>query len=63
MKLKDLENVLRSTRGVIQFAIIWDEKECKNLEDGCSVEYAVKEYGERTVKRISAYGNKLIITV
>lgn len=63
MKLKDLGNVLRSTHGAIQFAIIWDEKECKDLENGCSVEYAVKEYGERTVKRINAYGNKLVITV
>lgn len=63
MTLKDLSPVLRSRRDNIQTAIIWDEKECRDLENGCSVEYAIKEYGDRPVKRIEAFENNLLITV
>ena len=63
MKLKDLSSVLHSRRGYIQSAIIWDETECRDLENGCSVEYAIKEYGERSVKRVEAYENSLLITI
>lgn len=63
LKLKNLAPVLRSNRGNIQQAIVWDETERKDLENGCSVEYAVSKYGDRTVKRIEAFENHLLITV
>lgn len=63
LKLKDLGPILYSRRGNIQHAIIWDETERRDLENGCSVEYAVKEYGARPVKRIEAFENQLLITV
>ena len=63
LKLKDLSRILRSGCGNIQYAVIWHEAECRELENGCSVEYAIKEYGERPVKRIGALDNNLIITV
>lgn len=63
MKLKDLKSVLYSTRGYIQFAIVYDRVNNTDLENGCSIEYAVKKYGDRTVYHIEAFENQLIITV
>lgn len=61
MKINDLSSVLRSSRGDIQFAVLWSMSECKDIAKG-SVGYIVKEYGERTVTRISAYENDIVIT-
>lgn len=63
MKLTDLEAILRSERGNIQFAIVYDSSKDEDLETGCSLEYAVKNYGDKEVKRISAYDSKVVITV
>ena len=58
MKLKELESILISPRGSISRAIVYDLETDTELEYGCSVEYAVANYGEREVKRISsAYVN------
>ena len=63
MKLKDLKDVLTSERGSVQSAIVYDYNNNVDLVDGCSVEYAVANYGEYEVKRIGALNNELIITV
>lgn len=63
MKLKDLKDVLHSQTGNIQFAIVWDYNTMKDLENGCSVDYAVAEYGKRELKQITATDDKLILTV
>ena len=63
MKLKDLEPVLYSTRGNIQFTIIYDSKKNADIENGCSIEYAIKNHGDKTVLHIQAFENQLLITI
>ena len=55
MKLKDLELCLYSPTGEIQRAIVYDYNKNEDLEQGCSVEYAISRYGEYEVKRISSH--------
>lgn len=63
MKLKDLECILYSSRGSAQFAIIYSQDECKDLENGCLIDYAVKKYGEKDVRHIEAFDCQLVITI
>lgn len=63
MKLRDLKSVLYSDRGCIQFAIVYDHERHADIAAGCSVEYAVKEFGDKEVKQIGAFENQLLITV
>ncbi len=63
MKLKDLSTVLRSNRGSVQFAIVYDSKTNTDIEQGCSIEYAVAHHGDKEVRRIEAFENQLLITV
>ena len=63
MKLKDLASVLYSTRGSIQFSIVYDSNANADIEAGCSVEYAVEQYGERELKHIQAFENQLVLTI
>lgn len=63
MKLNELKTVLYSPRGSIQFAIVYDSATNTDIENGCSVEYAIQQHGEKEVKHIEAFENQLIITV
>jgi hypothetical protein len=63
MKLKDLKPVLYSLCGDVQFAIVYDWEENRDLENGCSVEYAIDKYGDRPVRRIGAEGGQLVISI
>lgn len=63
MKLKELKPVLRSNRGGVQFCIVYDQALNVDIETGCSVEYAVEKYGERTVYRIEAFESQILITI
>lgn len=63
MKLCDLKTILYSSRGSVQFAIVYDIATNADIEAGCSIEYAVEHYGDKEVKHIEAFGNQLIITV
>lgn len=67
MKLKELKEVLYSRTGEIQQAIIYNLNENKDVEYGCSIEFAMVNYGEYEVKRInSCYENDmscLLITI
>lgn len=53
MKLKELKSILHSNTGQIQMAIVYDIDNNKDLASG-SIEYAMKEYGEMEVNRISS---------
>lgn len=55
MKLKELQPIIRSRIGNIQFAIVYDATHNKDLEYGCSVDYALDSYGEYEVTRIQSY--------
>lgn len=54
MKLKDLSSILYSKTGNIQFAIVYDYENNRELEHGCSIDYAVANYGDYKVKRITS---------
>lgn len=54
MKLKDLKSILQSRIGDMQWAIVWDATICEDLEVGCSIDYAIANYGDREVYRIKA---------
>lgn len=62
MKLKDLKPVLYSHgMGCILWTILWDTETCKDIANGCSVEWAIANYGDSEVKRISAYESNIVI--
>lgn len=63
MKLKVLQSVLYSTRDSIQFAIVYDSKSNIDIENGCSVECAIQQHGDKEVKHIQAFENQLVITI
>lgn len=63
MQIKDLKSILYSTTGNVQFAVVYDSKTFTDIIDGCSIDYAVKEYGDYELKRIQADGNKLVLTI
>lgn len=63
MKLKELSSILYSNRGCIQFAIVYDSKTNTDIENGCSIDYAVQTHGDKEVKRIEAFENQILITV
>lgn len=63
MLLKDLKSVLFSNRGSIQSAIVYDLEKNKDVAFGCSIEYAVKTFGDFEVKQIQADSNYLVITI
>ena len=54
MKLKDLAPVAYSLTGDIQSCVVYDFNENIVLETGCSIEYAIKHYGDRDLHRISS---------
>lgn len=63
MKLKELKSILYSPRGGVQFAVVYDSSTNTDIETGCSIEYAVRQHGEKEIVRIEAFENQLIISV
>ena len=63
MKLKELSNVLWSDRCHFQNTVVYDYDRNIDVENGCSVEYAIEHYGEKEVRRIHAYEHQLVITI
>ena len=63
MKIKDLAEVLRSPVCGIQSAVVYNSKKCKDIENGCSVEYIKLHYGDREVYWITAEDNKLVFHI
>ena len=55
MKLKDLSSILWSPVGGFQDVIIYNITDDMEMERSCSVEYAVKYYGDWRVNRFSSY--------
>ena len=60
MKLNDLKSILFSITGTILWSIVYDTQTHSDLEQ-CSIEHAMKIYGEHDVKRIYPYQNQLVI--
>lgn len=63
MKIKDLKTIIYSKTGDFQFVIIYDLATNTDIANGCSMEYAVCHYGDKEVKRVSAYENNIVITI
>lgn len=55
MKLKELKPVLHSIIGQVQWCIVYDWENNRNLENGCSIEYAMEHYGGSIVRRIYSH--------
>ena len=60
-KLKDLANILFSTRNNVVFVTIYDTAKRKDISTGSTIECAIEEYGERFVERILPENNEFII--
>ena len=63
MKMEELAGILRSSRDGVQLAIVYDGNEYKDIENGCSVEYAKLHYRDREVYWITAEDNKLVLHI
>lgn len=63
MKIKDLKSIIYSKTGDIQFVIIYDWATNTDIANECSMEYAICNYGDKEVKRITAYENNIVITI
>ena len=55
MRLKDLSRILWSPVGSFQGAIVYNIMDHMVMESSCSIEYAVKYYGDWRVNRLSSY--------
>ena len=55
MKLRELKSILCGPHTHLQLAIIYDSNSGKDLRYGCSMEYAIKDYGACVVKKISSW--------
>ena len=55
MKIKDLKGIMRSEYGSMQWVIVYDLEQNKDIECGCSAEYAIANYGEFEVKKLNSF--------
>lgn len=63
MKLNAFKDVMYSSRDSIQSTILYDSKTFKDIVNGCSIEYAIENYGDHEVKRIMAENGYIIIGI
>ena len=63
MTINNLNGILYSNRGNIQFAVLYDISTNTEIINGCSIDYIVANYGDLIIKHITAENNNLIITV
>lgn len=63
MKLRDLAPVLFSRPGSFQSAVVYDIDKNADLMCGGSVDYALKEFGDRVLARITAEGDSIVLQV
>lgn len=63
MRLGELKSVLYSSIGDIQSVIIYSRTEHKEIKNGCSAEYAIKNYGEKELLQIQAANNDIVLII
>ena len=63
MKVNDLKSVLFSSMDNIQSVIIYSRTEHKEIKNGCSAEYAIKNYGEKELFRVQAANNNVVLII
>ena len=62
-KLKNYADVLYSTQDFIVFAVVYDTVTKKKVLSDSTIEYTIKKYGEKEVKRLVPQDNKFIIYI
>ena len=62
MKVKGL-NFIHSTRDYFAKVIIYDQKLNQDLEDGISIEEAIRKYPEREIYNMEPYQDNLVIVI
>lgn len=63
MKLKDLKGIIYSNRDGVEIVIVYSTNTFKDIENGCSIEYAIEQYGDYDVKRITHDYGCLVIGI
>ncbi len=63
MTLNKLKDILYSTRDNILHCIIYDAKTFEDIEKGCSIEYAMENYGDNAITRITVDQGYLVIGI
>ena len=63
MKLKELKPILYSTRCNMTMGILYDSSVDMDIESGCTVDYIIDKYGDKTVKQLQADNNCVVITI
>ena len=63
MRLGELKSVLFSSIDNIQSVIIYSRIEHNEIENGCSAEYAIKNYGKKELLRIQAANNNIVLII
>lgn len=55
MKLEELSDILQTPVGCWQDVIVYNITDHMEMEPSCSIEYAIKYYGDWKVNRLSSY--------
>lgn len=63
MKVNELKSALYSRAGDMQSVIIYSITEHKDIRNGCSAEYAIKNYGDKELLRIQADNNNVVLII
>ena len=63
MKIKDLKGIAYSSHGCMQFAVLYNYNSQVDIENGCTVDYLIQEYGELELHRIQAVDDMLVLEV
>lgn len=63
MKIGDLKDIAYSNHGCVQFAVLYDYNSQKDVENGCTVDYLIREYSELELYRIQAVDDLLVLEV
>lgn len=63
MLLRDLQDVLYSSIGDFQSAVVWDADTRKVVVEGCSIEYAIGRFSDWQVVHIGAFENSIVLSV
>lgn len=62
IKLSSLRDVLYSTRGYVQMAVIYDDVNDEDIDEG-TVEGIIDAYGDYPIKHIEAWKDTLVFTI
>lgn len=63
MKIKDLKGIAYSNHGCVQSAVLYDYNSQNGIENGCTVDYLIENYGELELHRIQAVDDLLVLEV